>query len=38
MKLVLFNDYRLGVLRDSRVLDAMDALEGFYIHRHQDRI
>ncbi len=38
MKLVLFNDYRLGVLRDSRVLDAMDALEGFHFHRHQDLI
>jgi len=38
MKLVLFNDYRLGVIRDSRVVDAMDALEGLHFHRPQDLI
>ena len=38
MKLVLFNDYRLGVVRDSQVVDAMDALEGLHFHRPQDLI
>ena len=28
MKLVLFNEYRLGVIQNNRVVDAMAALEG----------
>jgi len=36
MKLVLFNDFRLGVLQDGRVVDAMDAMEGVQFRRPQD--
>lgn len=36
MKLVLYNDYRLGVLRDQQVVDAMSALEGLHLRRPQD--
>ena len=36
MKLVLYNDYRLGVLRDQQVVDAMSALEGLHLRRRQD--
>ena len=36
MKLVLYNDYRLGVLRDQKVVDAMSALEGIHLRRPQD--
>ena len=38
MKLVLFDDYRLGVIRDDRVVDAMGALEGQRFRRPQDLI
>ena len=38
MKLVLFDDYRLGVIRDNRVVDAMGALEGQTFRRPQDMI
>src|SRR5919198_1318433 len=38
MKLVLFNDYRLGVIRNNRVVDAMTALEGLQFRRPQDLI
>ena len=38
MKLVLFNDYRLGVIQDNRVVDAMAALEGLQFRRPQDLI
>jgi 2-keto-4-pentenoate hydratase/2-oxohepta-3-ene-1,7-dioic acid hydratase in catechol pathway len=38
MKLVLFNDYRLGVIQDRRVVDAMAALEGLQFRRPQDLI
>jgi 2-keto-4-pentenoate hydratase/2-oxohepta-3-ene-1,7-dioic acid hydratase in catechol pathway len=38
MKLVLFNDYRLGVIQDNRVVDAMAALEGHQFRRPQDLI
>ena len=38
MKLVLFDDFRLGVIRDNRVVDAMGALEGRSFHRPQDLI
>jgi 2-keto-4-pentenoate hydratase/2-oxohepta-3-ene-1,7-dioic acid hydratase in catechol pathway len=38
MKLVLFDDYRLGVLQGDRVLDAMAALEGAQFRRPQDLI
>ena len=38
MKLVLFNEFRLGVLRDNRVVDAMGALEGRDFRRPQDMI
>jgi 2-keto-4-pentenoate hydratase/2-oxohepta-3-ene-1,7-dioic acid hydratase in catechol pathway len=36
MKLVLFNDYRLGVLKGERVVDAMAALRGFRFHHPQE--
>ena len=36
MKLVLFDDYRLGVIQDNRVVDAMGALEGQTFRRPQD--
>ena len=38
MKLVLFNDYRLGVVQDQRVVDAMAALQGLQFRRPQDLI
>jgi 2-keto-4-pentenoate hydratase/2-oxohepta-3-ene-1,7-dioic acid hydratase in catechol pathway len=38
MKLVLFNEYRLGVVRENRVVDAMAALEGLQFRRPQDLI
>ena len=38
MKLVLFDDFRLGVIRDNRVVDAMGAFEGRSFHRPQDLI
>lgn len=38
MKLVLFNDYRLGVLKDGNVVDAMAALDGQSFRRPQDLI
>ena len=38
MKLVLFNDYRLGVLQNGNVVDAMAALEGSHFHKPQDLI
>ena len=38
MKLVLYNDYRLGVLRGDDVIDAMPALEGIHFRRPQDLI
>ena len=38
MKLVLFDDYRLGVIRGNRVVDAMRALEGRSFRRPQDMI
>jgi 2-keto-4-pentenoate hydratase/2-oxohepta-3-ene-1,7-dioic acid hydratase in catechol pathway len=38
MKLVLFNEYRLGVVQDNRVVDAMAALEGLQFRRPQDLI
>ena len=33
MKLVFFNEFRFGVIRDDRVVDAMEALEGRYFRR-----
>jgi 2-keto-4-pentenoate hydratase/2-oxohepta-3-ene-1,7-dioic acid hydratase in catechol pathway len=38
MKLVLFNEYRLGVIQNNRVVDAMAALEGLQFRRPQDLI
>ena len=38
MKLVLFNDYRLGVLQGNRVVDAMEALAGLQFRKPQDLI
>ena len=38
MKLVLFNEYRLGVIQDNCVMDAMAALEGLQFRRPQDLI
>ena len=38
MKLVLFNDYRLGVIRNGEVVDAMDALGGIAFRRPHDVI
>jgi 2-keto-4-pentenoate hydratase/2-oxohepta-3-ene-1,7-dioic acid hydratase in catechol pathway len=36
MKLVLFNDYQLGVLQNNRVVDAMAAVAGRSFRRPQD--
>ena len=38
MKIVLFNDYRLGIIRDNQVVDAMGALDGLQFRRPQDMI
>ena len=38
MKLVLFNDNRLGVIQNGNVVDAMAALEGHHFHKAQDLI
>jgi 2-keto-4-pentenoate hydratase/2-oxohepta-3-ene-1,7-dioic acid hydratase in catechol pathway len=38
MKLVLFNEYRLGVVQNDRVMDAMEALQGLQFRRPQDLI
>ena len=38
MKLVLFNDYRLGVIRHGEVVDAMDVLGGIPFRRTHDVI
>ena len=38
MKLLLFNEYRLGVLRDGRVVDAMEAVAGLQLRRPQDLV
>jgi 2-keto-4-pentenoate hydratase/2-oxohepta-3-ene-1,7-dioic acid hydratase in catechol pathway len=36
MKLVLYDDYRLGVIQDSRVVDVMDAFAGMQFRRPQE--
>jgi 2-keto-4-pentenoate hydratase/2-oxohepta-3-ene-1,7-dioic acid hydratase in catechol pathway len=36
MKLVLFDDFKLGVIQDGQVVDAMDALDGKTFSRPQD--
>ena len=36
MKLVLFNDFRLGVIRGSSVVDAMAVMKGLQFRRPQD--
>jgi 2-keto-4-pentenoate hydratase/2-oxohepta-3-ene-1,7-dioic acid hydratase in catechol pathway len=38
MKLVLFDDYRLGVIQDNQVVDAVEALAGLEFRRPQDLI
>ncbi len=38
MKLVFFDDYRLGVINDGRVVDAMEAFDGAQFRRPQDMI
>ena len=38
MKLVLFNEYRLGVIQGNRVVDAMEALQGLQFRKPQDLI
>ena len=38
MKLVLFNEYRLGAIQGNRVVDAMGALEGLQFRRPQDLV
>jgi 2-keto-4-pentenoate hydratase/2-oxohepta-3-ene-1,7-dioic acid hydratase in catechol pathway len=38
MKLVLFNDYRLGVIQGNRVVDAMEALRGVQFRKPQDLV
>ncbi len=38
MKLVFFDDYRLGVINDDRVVDAMEAFDGAQFRRPQDMI
>jgi 2-keto-4-pentenoate hydratase/2-oxohepta-3-ene-1,7-dioic acid hydratase in catechol pathway len=36
MKLVLFNEYRLGVIQNGRVVDAMEAFKDIQFRRPQD--
>lgn len=38
MKLVFVNEFRLGVIREDRVVDVMEALEGIYFRKPQDII
>jgi hypothetical protein len=38
MQLVLFNEYRLGVIQDNRVVDVMADLAGLQFRRPQDLI
>jgi 2-keto-4-pentenoate hydratase/2-oxohepta-3-ene-1,7-dioic acid hydratase in catechol pathway len=38
MKLALFNEFRLGVIQDHRVVDAMEALTGLQFRKPQDMI
>ena len=38
MKLVLFNDFQLGVVQDNRVVDVMDAVRDIHAHKPQDLI
>jgi hypothetical protein len=38
MQVVLFNEYRLGVIQNNRVVDAMAAFEGLQFRRPQDLI
>ncbi len=38
MKLVLFNDYRLGVLQNGNVVDAMASLDGLHFHKPQEMV
>ena len=38
MKLALFNDFQLGVIRDDRIVDAMSAVKGMSFRRPQDLI
>src|SRR5687767_13954325 len=33
MKLALFNEYRLGVIQDHRIVDAMEALAGLQFRK-----
>ena len=38
MKLALYDDFRLGVIKDDRIVDAMVAVEGMSFRRPQDLI
>jgi hypothetical protein len=38
VKLVFANEFRLGVIREDRVVDVMEALEGIYFRKPQDII
>lgn len=38
MKLVLFNEFKFGVIHGDRVVDAMEALKGRDFRRPQDII
>lgn len=38
MKLVLFNDYRLGVLQNGNVVDVMASLDGLHFHKPQEMV
>jgi len=38
MKLVFFNEYRLGVIQDGRIVDAMEVFEDIQFRRPQDMI
>ena len=38
MKLALFNDFQLGVIKGDRVVDAMAAVAGMSFRRPQDMI
>ncbi|MEE3012769.1 MAG: fumarylacetoacetate hydrolase family protein [Chloroflexota bacterium] len=38
MKLVLFNDYRLGVYQNGNVVDVMAGLDGLHFHKPQEMV
>ena len=38
MKLVLFNDYRLGVLQNGNVVEVMASLDSLHFHKPQEMV